>query len=117
MHLGCSLNECLHRGPKFDQKIQDLLLHFRTYPVALAANIEKAFLMVSVCEEDRDALRFLWVDEVSSGYSKIRVLIFTLVVFGVSSSPFLLNATLQYHLNRYADPTQSWSEDSTSRFT
>ena len=33
---GCSLNECLHVGPKFEQRILDIL-RFRTYPVALAA--------------------------------------------------------------------------------
>ena len=26
---GCSLNECLHKGPKFDQKILDILVRFR----------------------------------------------------------------------------------------
>ena len=25
---GCSLNKCLHKGPKFDQKILDILLQF-----------------------------------------------------------------------------------------
>ena len=44
---GCSLNECLHKGPKFDQKILDILIRFRTYKIALTADIEKAFLMVS----------------------------------------------------------------------
>jgi hypothetical protein len=48
---GCSLNECLHVGPKFEQRILDILLRFRTYPVALAADIEKAFLMVSISEK------------------------------------------------------------------
>ena len=100
---GCSLNECLHVGPKFEQRILDILLRFRTYPVALAADIEKAFLMVSISEEDRDALRFLWVDDVTSDPPKICILRFTRVVFGVSSSPFLLNATLQHHLNLYSD--------------
>ena len=45
---GCSLNECLHKGPKFDQKVLDILLRFRTYPIALIVDIEKAFLMISV---------------------------------------------------------------------
>ena len=79
----------------------DILLRFRTYPVALIANIEKAFLMVSILEEDRDALRFLWVDNVNSDQPRIRVLRFTRVVFGVTSSPFLLNAMFQHHLNQH----------------
>ena len=99
---GCSLNECLHRGPKFEQRILDILLRFRTYPIALSADLEKAFLMVSVAEEDRDVLRFLWIDDIDSNPPTTQVLRFARVVFGVSSSPFLLNATLQYHLNLYS---------------
>ena len=96
---GCSLNECLLKGPKFDQKILDLLLRFRTYRVAVTADIEKAFLMVSVAREDREVLRFLWVTDVTSDPPEIHVLIFCRVLFGVSSSPFLVNATVQHHLN------------------
>ena len=40
---GPSLNECLHAGPKFDQKILDILLRFRIHKVAVTADIEKAF--------------------------------------------------------------------------
>ena len=58
--------------------------------------------MVSVSEEDRNVLRFLWVDDVGSDSPTTQVLRFARVVFGVSSSPFLLNATLQYHLNQYS---------------
>lgn len=99
---GSSLNECLHVGPKFEQRIFDILLRFRTYAVVLTADIEKVFLMVSISEEDRDALRFLWVDDVTSDQPKICILRFTRVVFGVSSSPFVLNATLKHHLNQYS---------------
>ena len=58
--------------------------------------------MVFVSEEDSDVLRFLWVDDVGSDTPTTRVLRFARVVFGVSSSLFLLNATLQCHLNQYA---------------
>ena len=57
---GCSLNECLNKGPKFDH----ILLRFQTHKVALTADIEKAFLMVSVQKSDRDVQRFLWFDDV-----------------------------------------------------
>ena len=98
---GPSLNDCLHKGPKFNQLILDLLLRFRSYRIALTADIEKAFLMISVDDHDRDVLRFLWVDDISKADPEIRVFRFTRVVFGVSSSPFLLNATIKYHLERF----------------
>lgn len=54
-----SLNECLYTGPKFDQTILDILLRFRARQVVLTADIEKAFLMISMSEKDCDVLRFL----------------------------------------------------------
>ena len=56
---GPSLNDCLYTGPSFGQSIFDILLRFRFHRVALVGDIEKAFLMVSVQEKDRDSLRFL----------------------------------------------------------
>ncbi|MCG8621284.1 MAG: hypothetical protein MJE68_04665, partial [Proteobacteria bacterium] len=99
---GPSLNDCLYTGPKFYQKIMDILLRFRSYPTTLTADIEKAFLMISVTEENRDALRFLWVEDVTSDNPEIVTLRFAHVVFGVSSSPFLLNATIKHHLEKCA---------------
>jgi len=55
---GVSLNDNLFSGPKFNQNI---IIRFR---IALAADVEKALLMVSVNSKDRDAIRFLWVDDV-----------------------------------------------------
>lgn len=100
---GPSLNDCLHTGPKFNQLILDILVRFRSFKVALTGDIEKAFLMISVAEHDRDVLRFLWVDDLAKDPPDIRILRFTRVVFGVSSSPFLLNATIRYHLEQYLD--------------
>ena len=59
--------------------------------------------MVSVREEDRNALRFLWVDDVRKSSPVIEEMRFARVVLGVSASPFLLNATINHHLERYRD--------------
>ncbi len=57
--------------------------------------------MIAVDDGDRDVLRFLWVDNIQDKEPMLRVFRFTRVVFGVSSSPFLLNATIKFHLERY----------------
>lgn len=50
--------------------------------------------MISIVENDRDALRFLWwKDGVLREFRHCRV------PFGISSSPFLLSATLAHHLS------------------
>ena len=69
----------------------------------MTADIEKAFLMVAVEEGDRDALCFLWVNSIEEEDPTIRPLRFTRVVFGVCSSPFLLNSTIRYHLEQYQE--------------
>ena len=91
--IGPSLNSCLHTGPKFNQKILEILLRFQSYPVALVADIEKAFLMILVDPKDQDVLRFLWVKDVHAEEPEIIPLRFARVVFGVSSSSSL-NATI-----------------------
>ena len=46
---GRAITEWLpYAGPKFGQNITDIILRFQVHEVALAANIEKAFLMVSM---------------------------------------------------------------------
>ena len=89
---GPSLNDCLHSGPSLISEIPDVLVRFRYHKVALVSDIEKAFLMVQVAEPDRDVLRFLWV-------------------FGVTSSPFLLNGTVQHHIAKYATEDLQFAQD------
>ena len=100
---GPSLNDCLYTGPKFGQSILDILLRFRLQRVALAGDIEKAFLMVSVHERDRDSLRFLWAADLRAETTEVITLRFNRVVFGVSSSPFLLNVTINHHMETYCN--------------
>ena len=94
---GPSLNECLHAGPPLLQDILDILVRFRKHKVALAGDVEKAFLMIGIAPKDRDVLQFLWSDD-SVGTRTLR---FTRVPLGLTCSPFLLNATVQFYLNRY----------------
>ena len=96
-----ALNDCLHNGPPLTPDILDILVRFRVQPIALVADIEKAFLMIAVRKEDRDVLRFLWVGDVNSAEPNIMEYRFARVVFGVTSSPFLLNATLLKHITSY----------------
>ena len=56
------LNNCLHKGLKFHQNIINILIHFRVHRVAFSTDIEKAFLMVGIDEEDWNILRFLRID-------------------------------------------------------
>ena len=100
---GPSLNDCLYTGPKFTRSIFDIILRFRAQPVALIGDIEKAFLMISVQEQDRDSLRFLWATNPNVEVPELITFRFTRVMFGVSSSPFLLNATINHHLESYRD--------------
>ena len=63
---GVSLNDCLHVGPPLTPLLFEILLRFREKRIALAADIEKAFLNIEIAKTDRDVLQFLWVDDVNS---------------------------------------------------
>ena len=91
----------VYTGPSFGQSIFNILLRFRFHRIALAGDIEKAHLMVSVQEEDHNSLRFLQTRDMNKEMAVVIVLRFTHVVFGVNSSPFLLNATIDHHMRRY----------------
>ena len=100
---GPSLNECLYAGPPLNRTILEILLRFRVHRVGLIGDIEKAFLMVSIHPDDRNYLRFLWIDDISMETPAIVTMRFRRVMFGVSSSPFLLNGTIKYHIEHYRD--------------
>ena len=98
-----SLNDCLYSGPSLVPSIADVLMRFRFHKVALVVDIEKASLMVSISPSDRDALRLIWLDDIHKDNPKEVVYRFCRVVFEVTSSPFLLNATIGQHLQKYAN--------------
>ncbi|XP_073947156.1 uncharacterized protein [Choristoneura fumiferana] len=97
-----SLNECLYSGPSMLEDLTALLLKFRTKRVAIVADVEKAFLQIGLQEKDRDVTRFLWVRDTTKDLTKENLLYlrFCRVPFGIISSPFLLTATIRYHMSQ-----------------
>ena len=94
-----SLNDCLQTGPSLVPDLAQVLLRFRCGKYAFVADIEKAFLMVLLKDEDKDFTRFLWpinLMDLDSGYHIYR---FNVVLFGATCSQFLLNATIRHHLS------------------
>ena len=96
-----SLNECLHSGPNLLPLIFDVLLRFRLNKIALIGDLEKAFLHISINPDQRNLLRFLWIDDSDPENAKIVKLRFTRLAFGLTCSPYILNATIRYHLREY----------------
>ena len=94
-----SLNDCLWTGPTLTSDLLQILLKFRLNKFACTSDIEKAFLMVQLREEDRNFTRFLWFENPENPESNLIIYRFRVVLFGARSSPFLLNATIRKHLS------------------
>ena len=78
-----------------------ILLRFRLHTYALSTDIEQAFLHVNLAEHDRDFTRFLWLSNPSDPESTFTTYRFKVVLFGSASSPFMLSAALDFHLNSH----------------
>lgn len=62
-----------------------------------------AFLHVGLDGNDRDLTRF-WLSDPKNPESEFQVFRFKTVLFGLTSFPFMLNATLHHHLENYSTP-------------
>lgn len=85
----------------------------RLNKVALIADVEKAFHQVGLQPEDRDVTRFFWLKDASKPTleNNVQILRSTRVPSGMISSPFLLGATVKYHLNKAESPVAKKSSD------
>jgi len=100
-----SLNECLYRGPVMLKDLCGLLLRFRI--PKLVADIGKAFLQLGLQNEDRNVTRFFWIKDKTMpvfDIKNVQIYRFCRVPFGIISSPFLLAATIDLHLQKYRNP-------------
>jgi hypothetical protein len=96
-----SVNECMFTGPPLQPLLWDILIRARMAPQLILADIQKAFLQIGLKEEDRDAFRFIY--DVNGVENHFR---FTRIPFGVESSPFMLGATMQFHLDHQPEKVQ-----------
>ena len=94
-----SLNECLEKGPPLQNMLRDVLVRNRMKPVALCADLRKAFLQIRIRKCRKDILRFHWIK--NQNVSDTEILRFTRLVFGLIQSPLILEAILQSHLSKY----------------
>ena len=65
--------------------------------IGILADIKQAFLNDEMSNDHKDFLRFLWYDT-----NDLKIVIYRLlrVVFRLTISPFLLNATIRHHLSK-----------------
>ena len=99
-----SLNDCLMVGPPFLSDMCSIIIRFRSFTYGLSTDIEKAFLHVGLDGNDRDFTRFFWLSDPKNPESEFQVFRFKTVLFGSTSSPFMLNATLHHHLDNHSTP-------------
>ena len=96
-----SLNDRLESGPNYIPLFFDVIVRFRVHIIALIADIEKAFLWMETRREDRDYLRFLWLDEVSGDKPAVTQLRYTHLHFGLRPFPSVLGSVIKAHLTSY----------------
>ena len=96
------LNDCLLIGSPCVSNLCAILVRFRCHYFGISTDIEKAFLHVRLHPDDRDYTRFFWLTDPTDVSSQFCVYRFKVVPFGATSSPFMLNAVLQYHLQQHS---------------
>ena len=102
-NLAVSLNDCLYPGPSMVPELPQMLMRFRLGSLAACSDIAKAFLMVGLDEQDRDFTRFLWPRDPKDPDSPIDTYRFKVILFGATCSQFILNATIDHHLEKYGE--------------
>ena len=66
----------------------------------MASDIKQAFLNIAIAEEHRDLLRSLWYENFDADDPEVFILQFARVIFGLTSSPLLLNGTISSHVSQ-----------------
>lgn len=108
---GTSLNEELLNGPKTQPDLFQILARFRTYNVAVSADIVQMYRQVWVHEEDRHLQRILWRDDPELPIRKYEL---STVTWGTKPASYLATRVLKEIAKRAAEymPTAAFHIDS-----
>ena len=87
-----SLNDILAVGPTLHPTIDQILLRFRKYAVALSSDITKMYREVLLHPEDQPLHRYIWREDQHSPWKEYQM---KRVTFGVAASPYLAVKVLQ----------------------
>ena len=96
---GISLNNTLLVGPTIHPPLIDVLLRFRSYPVAFTADISKMYRAIELTKDDRDLHRFVWRSDLNAPLKDYQM---TRVTFGVSASSFAANMAVKQNAVEHA---------------
>nr|XP_045600565.1 uncharacterized protein LOC123759500 [Procambarus clarkii] len=94
------------QSPSLTQRQYHVLLKFCIETYECTADISKAFLRVGLQEEDHNYTKLLWIKDPSDPNSELITYRFSSVFFGATSSPFLLQASLDMHLKTFNSPNK-----------
>ena len=89
---GASLNDILAPGPTLHPNLDQILMRFRSYQVALSGDVSKMYREVSLCPADRHLHRFVWRSQLDGCIEDYQM---NRVTFGVTSSPYVAVRTMQ----------------------
>jgi hypothetical protein len=101
-----SLNKYLLSGPNIMPLLQNILRRFQVAPALVIADIKKAFLQMSIREEERDLL----LEEQKDGSWKSVLYRFHRLPWGLISAPFILNATVRFLYQKYAQEHPEYAD-------
>ena len=93
---GLSINDALETGPILHTKIFAILLRFRRFLFPVTGDLKQAFHSIAMYSQDQDVCRFLLKQR-----GIIEHFQFCKLPFGLKCSPFVLNAVIGHHLDKF----------------
>jgi hypothetical protein len=90
--------------------LQNILRCFQVAPALVIADIKKAFLQISIREDERDLLLVDWWEEQKDGSWKSVLYRFHRLPWGLISAPFIWNATVRFLYQKYAQEDPEYAE-------